>query len=545
MLKLFIEITKVVVDSWLPLLVVIVLAVALVVYVRTRKQILFESWINMSDGKDTDLGRSVADLLLFKIRYIKSVHEKSAGSLGNWNIYRDVPAFRQSLDEDVKLMASIELGKYGSFVTAVTSVLFRLLPMVFRPARLKGSIHKHGTRLQLLSTLEFSSKSRWQSVSTFLWEVVQPDSTDETVPDAVEQLAFRIYLDLTREELFKSWEGFRSYTKGLENYIRYVGLQQDPDYEAAKESYGAALKIEPNNPAVKYSLGVLEYYRWKTSNNDAAIRMFQESLGASQSSLRAYAHSGLANALSQRYSRYNFRETHLLEDAKFHAQRAVEIDPDLDMSNRALAFACHQLSEFEAASSDAEQNKLSANNRELAIKHYRKSYELNPQNFPAHNNLANLYLEWAIRERTANPARASRNLQKAIEECEQTISINPQFHLAYDNMANAYYEMNDFEKAYDGYRNALRYRPNYPEGANDLAGLFLVKAFRHNNAPESLRLHHEALAMLSESESDRQRRKLCTQYGKRWKAAGADPAALDDEIRRKLKASMCTCVVQD
>ncbi len=544
-MTLLTEIAKFLSESWLPLLALLVLAISFVVYFRSRKQILFESWVNMSDGKDTDLGRSVADLLLFKIRYIKSVHEKSAGSLGNWNIYRDVPAFRQSLDEDVKLLASVELGKYGSFVTAVTSVLFRLLPMVFRPARLKGSIHRHGTHLQLLATLEFSSKSRWQNISTFLWEVAQPDSTEERVPDAVEQLAFRIYLDLTSEELFKSWEGFRDYTKGLESYIRYIGLQQDADYEAAKKCYGAALKIEPNNPAVKYSMGVLEYYRWKTSNNDAAIRMFQESLGSSQAGLRAYAHSGLANALSQKYSRYNFRDPHLLEDAKFHAQRAIEIDPELDMSNRALAFACHQLSEYQAVQRDSNQEKQSATNRELAIKHYRKAYELNSQNYPAHNNLANLYLEWGIRERATNPARAGKNLQKAIHECEETLAINPQFHLAYDNMANAYYEMKEFDKAYEGYRNALRYRPNYPEGGNDLAALFVDRIFPQRNPAESLRLHQEALAMLPEPESEQQRRKLCTQYGKRWKAAGEDPSVLDDEIRRKLRAAKCSCVGQE
>jgi len=536
------EIAKVLNESWLALLALLVLIVLLMIYFRSRKQILFESWINMSDGKNTDLGRSVADLLLFKILYIKSVHEKSAGSLGKWNIYRDVPAFRQSLDEDVKLLASVELGKYGSFITAVANVLFRLMPMIFRPSRLKGSIHKHGTRLQLLATLEFNSKTSWQNISTFLWEVVQTDSTDERVPMAVEELAFRIYLDLTHEELFKSWEGFQAYTNGLANYIRYIGLQRDADYEAAKQNYGEALQIEPNNPAVKYSLGVLEYYRWKTSNNDSAISMFQESLGASLAELRAYAHSGLASALLQRYARYNFREPHLLEDAKFHAQRAIEIDPDLDMSNRAMAFACHQLSEYQATNDDSAQKKLAATNRELAIKYYRRAHELNRENFPALNNLANLYLEWAKRERTSNSSRSEKNLHLAIHECEQTLAINPQFHLAYDNMANTYYELKMYDKAYEGYRNALRYRPNYPEAANDIAMLFLEKSFTRHSAPESLRLHSEALAMLPEPESEKQRRKLCGEYELRWKSSGADPSVLDDEMRSKLRTTHCTCI---
>jgi hypothetical protein len=99
-----------------------------------------------------------------------------------------------------------------------------------------------------------------------------------------------------------------------------------------------------------------------------------------------------------------------------------------------------------------------------------------------------------------------------------------------------------FDKAYDGYRNALRYRPNYPEAANDLAALFLEKSFARQSASESLRLHGEALAMLPEPESEQQRRKLCVEFAQRWKLSGADPAVLDDEIRSKLRTSYCTCV---
>jgi hypothetical protein len=264
-MKIAHEIIQTVAESWLFFFTVIVLVIAVVVYLRSRKQILFESWVNMYDSKDADRGRSVADLLLFKIGFIKSVHQRSAGSIGNWNIYRDVPAFRQSLDEDVKLLASVDVGKYGSFATAISALLFRLLPMVFRPARLQGSIHKYGDRLQLLATLNSYSQAEWRTSATTLWEVIQENSSPERLPDAVEELAFRIYLDLTREELFKSWEGFQAYTNGLANYISYVDLQRKTDYDKAKAGYEQARQLEPNNPAISYSRGVLEYYQWDSA----------------------------------------------------------------------------------------------------------------------------------------------------------------------------------------------------------------------------------------------------------------------------------------
>jgi tetratricopeptide (TPR) repeat protein len=542
-MKIAHEILRSIAESWLLGFFVVVLVIALVVYLRSRKQILFESWVTMYDSKEHDLGRSVADLLLFKIGFIKSVHQRSAGTIGTWNVYRDVPAFRQSLDENVKLLASVELGKYGSFLTAVSTLLFNLLPMVFRPARLKGSIHKYGDRVQLLATLEFYTPARWRNSATNLWEVIQEKSTDEMLPEAVEELAFRIYLDLTREELFKSWEGFQAYTNGLASYISYVDLQRESDYQKAKAGYAKALSLEPNNPAISYSLGVLEYYRWDAACNDAAMGYFRRALASSQSRLRSYAHSGLANALLQKYHRYNVHDPRLLEDAVYHGQRAVEIEPDLDMSNRALGFACHQLSEYQAASQEPAMQRQSAANRDLAIRHYTRTFELNSQNYAAHNNLANLYLEWAKRERNEDKARSDRNLRHAIRECEATLAINPQFFLGHDNLGNAYYELGLMDKAADSYKNALRYKADYPEAMNDLGALCLELAYQARNVSEALHNHQEALALLPNSAQ--QRKKLCSIFGQRWLRNVADrpEGRLDPGIRQKLINSHCSCVV--
>jgi tetratricopeptide (TPR) repeat protein/cbb3-type cytochrome oxidase subunit 3 len=543
-MKIAHEIIRTMAESWLAVFFVIVVVIAVVVYWRSRKQILFEAWVNMYDSSDDNLGRSVADLLLFKIGHIKNVHQRSAGPIGNWNIYRDVPAFQQSLDEDVKLLASVDVGKYGSFVNALSTLLFRLLPMVFRPARLKGSIHKYGDRLQLLATLNFYTPAKWRVSATNLWEVVQEKSSPELLPEAVEELAFRIYLDLTREELFKSWEGFQAYTNGLASYISYVNLQRDADYEKAKSGYERALSLEPNNPAISYSLGVLEYYQWKATDNDEAIGHFVKAVASSQSSLRSYAHSGLANAQAQKYHRYNVHDLRLLEDAVYHGERAVEIDPDLDMSNRALAFACHQLSEYQAASPDAAVRKLSAGNRDRAIQHYVRTYELNAQNYAAHNNLANLYLEWGKREQSKSKTVSENSLRMAIRECEATLAINPQYHLGYDNLANTYYELGQMDKAAENYKNALRYKPDYPEGMNDLGALCMDKAYSSRNVAEALHNHQEALALLPESELQR-KKKLCAFFGQRWLANVAQPETqIAAPIRQKLQESLCTCVVK-
>lgn len=89
---------------------ILVVAAAVRMYFRSRRQIVFEAWVNMADGLGADLGRSVADLLLFKLRYVKSVHDQSARKLETWQPNQDMSAFRRGLDEDIKFLGSVELG---------------------------------------------------------------------------------------------------------------------------------------------------------------------------------------------------------------------------------------------------------------------------------------------------------------------------------------------------------------------------------------------------------------------------------------------------
>jgi tetratricopeptide (TPR) repeat protein len=214
------------------------------------------------------------------------------------------------------------------------------------------------------------------------------------------------------------------------------------------------------------------------------------------------------------------------------------------MSNRALAFGCHQLSEYQAASPDPAIRKQSAENRDMAIKHYIRTFELNPQNYAAHNNLANLYLEWAKRERATNKENSNKNLRLAIRECEATLVINPQFHLGYDNLGNAYYELNLMDKAAESYKNALRYKADYPEGMNDLGALCLEQAYSGRNITEALHNHQEALALLPKSEL--QRKKLCTFFGSRWLAnvSNSNEAQINAAMLHQLKDSFCTCIAE-
>jgi tetratricopeptide (TPR) repeat protein len=202
------------------------------------------------------------------------------------------------------------------------------------------------------------------------------------------------------------------------------------------------------------------------------------------------------------------------------------------------------MSESQATSQDPAERRKSAANRELAIQHYTRAFEINEQNYAAHNNLANLYLEWGTRDPAEDKALSMQNLRHAIKECEATLAINPQYFLAFDNLGNAYLELGLLEKAADSYKNALRYKPDYPEGMNDLGAIHLNKAFPGCNVGDALRYHQDALLLLPRPEQQQQRQKLCSVFGKRWlgHVAGQPEAQLDPAIRQTLLDAHCTCV---
>ena len=534
----------------LPLVgVLAVLIVACIIYFRSRKNIIFEAWVNMTEEEKSNVGRRVADLLLFKLRFVKRIHEQGSRKLETWQPNREMPAFRQTLDEDIRLLGSVELGKYGSVVSTIVMFLLRLVPMVFRPARLRGSIHRYGKQLRLLATLEQAGGEDNRPGSVNLWEVVRMQDNDELLAETVEELAYRIYLDLASDDLFKSWEAFRAYTNGMAHYVSWIDLERKGDSQKAEEFYVAALALEPRNPAIKFNLALLKYFRWQGPDNEEAIALFQGALNAANRQLSARAHSGLASALAMKFHRYNVQEPRLLQDAIMHGRTAITIGPEIDGAHKAYALACHQWSEHlgRAGGTAAEIER----HRALAILHYRRAFELNPQHYGSHNNLGNLFLEWG---KTLKGEARREKLRMAKAEFESALGINPAYHHAFDNLGNTFYEQGQssdlpaertarYAEAAQAFRNALQYEPTYPEATNDLAMLHLEPENDPYSLEEALQLHLQALRLAGKSVTQQQ--KLCKQFTSRLastvahRKTGFAPSAA---VAQDLESLGCSCV---
>ncbi len=533
----------------LPLLgVALVFLIACIVYFRSRKNIIFEAWVNMTEEDKSQVGRRVADLLLFKLRFVKRIHEQGSRKLETWQPNREMPAFRQTLDEDIQLLGSVELGKYGSVVSMIVMFVLKLVPMMFRPARLRGSIHSYGKQLRLLATLEQAGGENRQSGSVNLWEVVRTQDSDELLAETVEELAYRIYLDLSSDGLFKSWEAFRDYTNGMARYVSWIDLERDNDFVEAGKLYRAALKLEPKNPAIKYNLALLLYFHWTAKDNEEALTLFQGALNAPDLSLKARALSGLASAQAMKFCRYNIQDPRLLQDAIMHGHSAITIGPEIDGAHKAYALACHQWSEH-LGRTGGPAAEIEAH-RQLAISHYQRAIALNPRHYGAHNNLGNLYLEWGMT--LAGDAR-SEKFRMAKAEFESSLRIHPAYHHASDNLGNTCYQegrdatqpagrKSRYAEAAQAFRNALQYEPTYPEATNDLAMLHLEPEHEPSSPAQALNLHLQALRHIADDVPHRQ--KLCRQFTNRLAAtAGQRKSAIEPSAiaTKEIEALGCTC----
>ena len=111
------------------LLAISVLGLAMYFLMSVRRKIIFNAWVNRYDVADEQLGKSIGDLLLFKLRYIKYTHQSSSHKVSLWNTFEDIPSFRQSLDKEMDLLASVKLGSYNNFVAGILTFLFKLIPL--------------------------------------------------------------------------------------------------------------------------------------------------------------------------------------------------------------------------------------------------------------------------------------------------------------------------------------------------------------------------------------------------------------------------------
>ena len=153
-------------------------------------------------------------------------------------------------------------------------------------------------------------------------------------------------------------------------------------------------------------------------NNNAAIKLFEQSVAADPNFAAAYAELARASTIKARYSGTAAEKQKLYEDAEVDVEKALAIDPNLAEGHFARGLILW--------------TPYKRFPHEQAIQSYRRAIELNPNFDEAHHQLGFIYLHIGL-------------LDKAQQEIEKALAINrgntlARYRLGVINMCRAKYE---------------------------------------------------------------------------------------------------------
>ena len=181
-----------------------------------------------------------------------------------------------------------------------------------------------------------------------------------------------------------------------------------------------AAAVMSSNPVAydAYMRGKVNVGSENPDNNNAAIKLFEQSVAADPNFAAAYAELARAYTIKARYSGTATEKQKLYEDAEVDVEKALAIDPNLAEGHFARGLILW--------------TPYKRFPHEQAIQSYRRAIELNPNFDEAHHQLGFIYLHIGL-------------LDKAQQEVEKALAINPgntlaRYRLGVINMCRAKYE---------------------------------------------------------------------------------------------------------
>ena len=110
-------------------------------------------------------------------------------------------------------------------------------------------------------------------------------------------------------------------------------------------------------------------------------------------------------------------------------------------------------------------------NTDLAIEHFERALQIDPDHSVALQNLGSAY-------------RQKKDWPQAKRALEKALALNPDDPEANYSLAMVYAQTNDANRAYEYLQKALLARPDYPEALNNL-GILYLRTQRPEEAKQS------------------------------------------------------------
>lgn len=375
-------------------------------------------------GYEKYSGEAVSDMLLSELKRIRQIHRTKYEGIEpgkiplketalNWTPpvteYLTLPQIKpktENLTYNIAELGTVSTGLVSISLGHLLIILKDLCPFSNPGTSISGSLQKYGSTICLVA--HYSGPYSWTAHHKIK---VFEGAGHEIIPDIVRDLSFKIAQELSPEHSAKNWESFKYFTKALDNYRRYILIEDTRALEHALKNCLKAISIEQDYDQpirLLYNLGIAylnnnKYYEaertfrqilmfkrdsgnaWhglgkalrRLHQHEEAIKCYDEALEITKSEAEAKA------TLTSKGHSLRHLENYYGAYSCF--KRAIEIDENYALAWAGKGLVCGCLAEKE------KDQKKKEKSIEGAIKAYEKAIELDPDEIMWRPALARLY----------------------------------------------------------------------------------------------------------------------------------------------------------
>jgi serine/threonine protein kinase/Flp pilus assembly protein TadD len=318
-----------------------------------------------------------------------------------------------------ELLSGRRLFDAKSAAEVISAILTKEPPPINRPKL--GHIG-NGEEGLIRKCLEKDAALRYQSMGDLISDLEQVRRAYENgqLRPPAEATPVQLKAAITRPK--GSWRGPRVSRLGLVLTSLALALAAAGVYvfsvRTLKHTPAAAVMSSNSVAYDAYMRGKVNVSSENPDNNDAAIKLFEQSVAADPNFAAAYAELARAYTIKARYSAPVAEKQKLYEDAEVDVEKALAIDPNLAEGHFARGLILW--------------TPYKRFPHEQAVQSYRRAIESNPSLDEAHHQLGFIYLHIGL-------------LDKGQQEIERALAINPgntlaRYRLGVINMCRAKYE---------------------------------------------------------------------------------------------------------
>jgi tetratricopeptide (TPR) repeat protein len=359
------------------------------------------------------------------------------------------------------------------------------------PPTVSGIIHRTGDEATLEAAIDVRNRGRHQ-----LESVSRPISALRFQQRIARDLALIVIRHQSPEMSIRNWQALDKFTEALTIWppATTVTDATESRFRETEDALLAAQEYDPDSPLINFNLALLCYGKFDAEYNERALVMFDKATRTANLHLKGLAKIGLARCYCQEYHRFGQQTQVVLDKARATSAEAVELikqamrearkaDAERLKYDYARALYCRAFAQHVTEKPE---------DIERGVRDYLEVIDITKPNVPdfVYNNLG--YILMAKRGRF-EPYGGPSDYDEAARYLNLALEQEPSQKMALANLGNVERLKGNYREAIGRYREALEIDPNYANGWNEFAWVYLEAA----QPDKAEAAHKKALSLAS------------------------------------------------